>query len=92
MNHLETVKEFFETGRVEVEVARKRIGLSKGVDEISIRKGNDGKWRYCYHSTYGNGSFVNGEGCDASGYVILDADMIEDFDTIIAIEYLSNPV
>lgn len=82
--HLATVQDFVKDGRVQIEASRSRITYSKNSSEISIRKGVDGKWRYGYHSTYGNGSFVWGEGCDASGYVILDRGLIRKFDSLLS--------
>jgi len=34
------------------------------------------KWRWTWSSVYGNGSGVYGEGCDGSGFVITDVDLL----------------
>lgn len=63
-----------------------RLKFEMGTDEISINLGSDGKWRYYYHSTYGNGSFVYG--CpddDASGHVVKSSDLITELGRLEAI-------
>lgn len=85
--HLETVKSFLDNGRID-EIRQPstygnlKVILIQGTDQVSIAKGRDGKWRYGYHSTYGNGSFINGEGCDASGYVITDSKTVARLEAI----------
>ena len=76
--HDDIVAEILTTGRREtvspssgLPHPRGVIKLYDGRDEVTIRLGNDGKWRYSGHSTYGNYSGVYGcPADDASGHVI----------------------
>lgn len=91
--HEDTVLEFLTSGRrvtwspsTGKPLGPGRLKFEKGTDEIAINLGSDGKWRYSYHSTYGNGSFVYG--CpddDASGHVIKNADRIHQLNRLEAI-------
>lgn len=84
MSHLDTVREFVQTGRPELaHPVRTKIRFAKSSEEISISRSSDGKWRYGYHTVYSNGSFVNGDGCDASGYVIRDAAIIQRLEELL---------
>lgn len=53
-----------------------QVVIAKGVDEFMFNRNygqnlND-PWRFSMINTYGNRSFVNGDVCDASGYVVPD--------------------
>lgn len=83
--HEETVRRFLTEGRritwspsTRRLLGAGRIKFESGTDEISINLGSDGKWRYGFHSTYGNGSFVYG--CpddDAYGHVVKSPDLTD---------------
>lgn len=47
-----------------------RVEVQDGSTTYTFKLLADDKWRLTYVDTYGNGSFVNGPGCDASGWVV----------------------
>lgn len=61
-----------------------RITLSFSCEEVCIDVHKDGKVRVGHWSVYGNHSFVNGEGCDASGFVVTDQRLLGLIDDTIA--------
>ncbi|TXH53632.1 MAG: hypothetical protein E6Q97_12765 [Desulfurellales bacterium] len=84
-NHYENANEFLLSGKLQATPERgihcpARVVATIGCTDVTFEYGSDFKWRMTYVSTYGNGSFVNGEGCDASGYVITDIDLMERLD------------
>ena len=50
-------------------VRRGTVRIESGISEYTFEQ-RFGIWRLSYASHYGSGSFITGEGCDASGYVI----------------------
>lgn len=50
-----------------------QVVVSQDTTDYTFELLADNVWRLGYVSTYGNGSFVYGEGCDASGWVVRDA-------------------
>lgn len=79
-NHADTVTEYLGSGKLTATPERSvfapaKVTAEKGCTTFSY--GRDGKWRMTSINTYGNHSFVNGEGCDATGYVITDEATME---------------
>jgi hypothetical protein len=60
---------YVEAGGGRTSPARLRLGA--GTDEWSFTR-SAGHWRWSYFSTYGNGGFVHGDACDASGFLVTD--------------------
>lgn len=54
-----------------------RVLVRSGTTEWVFERDRQDTWRLTYVREYGNGSFVAGRGCDAAGYVIRDADVID---------------
>lgn len=54
-----------------------RVEVRSETTEWSFERDRAGTWRLTYVSEYGNVSFVTGRGCDASGYVIRDHEVVD---------------
>lgn len=86
-NHTNTVTEYLTEGRLTATPERSascpaKVTAEKGCTTVTFSYGRDGKWRMTSVNTYGNHSFVNGEGCDATGYVITDMGTMELLDSL----------
>jgi hypothetical protein len=51
------------------------VTVYEGCTGYQFQRGTDRVWRLATVSTYGNVRFVSGEGCDASGWVVPDAEV-----------------
>lgn len=50
--------------------------VREGTTEYVLSYHRDGKWRVGFVSTYGNTQGLHGSGCDASGLVITDIELM----------------
>lgn len=51
------------------------VEVSKGAATYGFTLGTDGKWRAAYVVTRST-RFISGEGCDASGYLVVELDAL----------------
>jgi hypothetical protein len=54
------------------------VAVREGCTEYQFQRDTKRVWRLATVNTYGNVQFVQGEGCDASGYVIKDKFVAEE--------------
>lgn len=59
------------------------VTVSQGSTHYAFSRDVNRTWRLAAVNTYGNVSFVNGEGCDASGYVIEDVFVAEELTVLL---------
>lgn len=84
-DHLANLKAHMEGARVEVRSGYQNpaVVFAKGVDEFHCTRYPGPVWRFDWISTYGNGHFVYGPGCDASGYVIRDPEVLAHLEGLV---------
>ena len=82
------VRTWNKTARVEIDTivggqyCSPQFRIRYGTDEAVFRMSRDYKWRLMMTYTYGKGSFIYGDACDASGYVLTDEEHLEFIDSL----------
>lgn len=79
---LPTDTDILDSGRVTV-VRENYLTVSIGCTTYGYDYGSDYVWRLTMVDCYGNRSFVSGAGCDASGRVVADMDVMGRLDEFV---------